>query len=266
MHLQIRNLWIGCALTGFLFACGEDVVPIDCSQEGPVISLGIVTDALSCSQATGSIKVSATQGKEPYEFLLNGTDEQTTGDFIELAAGIYNVSVRDANGCSATVENVSIKADDFNFDAEITPDNACLTGSGKVVINVEQNNPPYQFKIGTGFFGDDNAFSGLQEGNHTIAVQDNNSCIITLSVTVPRGFTGVSWENEIKPIMSTSCALSGCHNGVSRPDLRVYDNAKFYANSIKTKTKDKSMPRDGTLTQQQIDRIACWVDDGALEN
>jgi hypothetical protein len=174
--------------------------------------------------------------------------------------------VRDANGCIATVENISIKADDFDFEAEIMADNACLTGSGKVVIDVEQNNPPYQFRIGTGDFGDDNSFSGLQEGNHTIAVQDNSNCIITLMVTVPHGFTGVSWENEILPIMSTSCALSGCHNGVSRPDLRLYDNAKFYANSIKTKTKDRSMPRDGTLTQQQIDRIACWVDDGALEN
>jgi hypothetical protein len=67
--------------------------------------------------------------------------------------------------------------------------------------------------------------------------------------------------------MEKNCATTGCHNGVSRSnDFREYTSAKTFANSIKSKTQDRSMPFDGTLTQDQIDLIACWVDDGAVLN
>jgi hypothetical protein len=67
--------------------------------------------------------------------------------------------------------------------------------------------------------------------------------------------------------MDASCALTGCHNGVSRPDLRIYANAKKYSYQIKEFTQDRSMPFDGPpLQQSEIDLITCWVDDGALEN
>ncbi|HMI78783.1 MAG TPA: SprB repeat-containing protein, partial [Ferruginibacter sp.] len=240
--------------------------PVDCEKLGPILSLGLVTDAASCSISDGSIKVTASGGKEPYEFSLNDLPGQSDGQFNNVSAGIYTVILKDANGCSFFIENVAVKAADFSFDANITADNSCTSGNGAVVIEVSAGNPPYTYKLGNGTFADNNSFAGLSSGNHTISVKDNNGCSVSLSVTVPRGFTGTSWSNEIKPIMEKSCALSGCHNGSSRPDLRLFEKAKFYAKSIKSKTQDKSMPREGSLTQQQIDIIACWVDDGAIEN
>jgi hypothetical protein len=249
-----------------VFSCSDEEDPVDCEEVGPILSLGIVSDATSCSIADGVINVSATQGEEPYEFSLNGLSGQSSGQFNNLAAGIYTVKIKDANGCTDVIENVAIKAADFTFTADITADNSCLGNNGTVKIDVTDGNPPYTYKIGNGSFSDNNTFAGLGTGNHSISVQDNIGCSVTLSITVPRGLTGVSWTNEIKPIMESSCALSGCHNGSSRPDLRKFENAKFYAKSIKSKTQDGSMPREGTLTQQQIDIIACWVDDGALQN
>lgn len=249
-----------------LFACNEDVSPVDCEKDGPVISLGLVVNASTCGVTDGSISASASQGKEPYSFLLNDLPGQSTGKFENLPAGIYSVGVRDANGCVATVDNVFVNAVDFSFSATITADNTCLTGSGVVIINVSDGNPPYTYKLGNGTFSDNNTFSGLSHGSHAISVKDNNGCSVTLIVTVPRGATGTSWLNDIKPIIEVSCAKSGCHNGSSRTDLRIYENAKFHASSIKSKTKDRSMPREGTLTQDQIDIIGCWVDDGAPEN
>ena len=249
-----------------VFSCSDEEDPVDCEAVGPILSLGIVTDATSCSIADGVINISATQGLEPYEFSLNDFPGQSSGQFNNLAAGIYTVKIKDANGCTDEIENVAIKAADFTFAADITADNSCLGSNGAVTIEVTAGNPPYTYKIGNGSFSDNNTFAGLASGNHSISVQDNIGCSVTLSVTVPRGSSGVSWTNEIKPIMENSCALSGCHNGTSRPDLRKFETAKFYAKSIKSKTQDRSMPREGTLTQQQIDIIACWVDDGALQN
>ena len=253
-------------LSLLVLSCGDEEDPVDCETQGPILSLGIVTDATSCSIADGVINVSATQGKEPYEFSLNDSPGQASGQFNNLSAGIYTVNLKDANGCTSSIENVTIKASDFTFNADIVADNSCLGSNGSVTINVESGNPPYTYRIGNGSFSDVNTFAGLSTGNHSVTVKDNNGCSITLSLTVPRGQSGVSWANEIKPIMENSCALSGCHNGSSRPDLRKFENAKFYAKTMKSKTQDRSMPRDGTLTQQQIDLIACWVDDGALQN
>lgn len=250
----------------FIVSCNEDVNSVDCDKSGPAISLGVVVNAEQCSIANGSIKVSASEGKEPYEFSLNDQPGQASGQFENLAAGIYNVVVRDANGCTASVDNVFVKAEDFTFTAEITPDNSCLSGSGAVTIDVTSGSPPYTFKLGNGSFTESNSFMELAEGNHTISVKDDNDCTVILLITVPHGPTGVSWANQIKPIMQASCAKSGCHNGSSRPDLTKFENAKFYAGSMKSKTKDRSMPREGTLSQEQIDIIGCWVDDGALEN
>ena len=76
----------------------------------------------------------------------------------------------------------------------------------------------------------------------------------------------VSWQNDILPIMTTSCALVTCHDGVSRLDWRNYDQVKLYADQIKNETQEKSMPIDGPLAQHEIDLIGCWVDNGAPAN
>jgi hypothetical protein len=75
-----------------------------------------------------------------------------------------------------------------------------------------------------------------------------------------------SWQNDILPIMTASCATSGCHDGISRRDWTNYNEVKTYSASIKTRTQNKSMPFDGPLPQDQIDKIVCWVDNGALNN
>ncbi|MBL0743595.1 hypothetical protein [Chryseolinea lacunae] len=253
------------ALACFAVACSKEEDPIDCEKSGLFISLGTVVDATACGTADGSLKVFGSGGKEPYQFSLNGQTPQDLGQFNSLTAGIYNVTLKDANGCSTSVDNVTIKALDFSFAANILEDKSCLGSNGEVTIDVNKGNAPYQYKLGTGSFGDSNTFTGLEAGNHSITVKDNTGCLVTLSVTVPRGFSGTSWTTDIKPIIETKCALSGCHNG-TRPDLRVFDNAKLYAKSIKSKTQDRSMPFEGSLTDAQIALIACWVDDGALAN
>lgn len=246
-------------------ACSDDPEPIDCSASGPIISLGVVTQATSCSTANGSLQVSATGGKQPYSFSIGGT-AQPEGKFENLSAGVYTVSVTDANACSAFVENVSIKASDFTFATELTGDSDCLGANGQVKIIVEPTHPPYMYRRGTGSFVDNNIFTELPAGSHAFTVKDGNGCSVNLMVTVPRAQSGTSWENDIRPIIVRSCASSGCHNGSSRADLRVFENAKAQAARIKSRTQDRSMPREGTLAQSEIDLIACWVDDGALMN
>jgi hypothetical protein len=262
--MQYRLLAI---LFVFLAACSSDDEPVDCETAGPGITLGEITNATSCSAADGSVVVDVSGGVEPYQLFVNGQAAGTNASLTGLTAGTYSITVTDANNCSALLENVTILSQDFSFTTVLQANTSCLTGNGAVTVDVVQINPPYLFKIADGEFADDNFFTGLKTGNHMITIKDNNNCTVTLSITIPQGVTGTSWTNDIKPIMEKSCAITGCHNGVSRSnDFREYASVKSFAKSIKSKTQDRSMPFDGSLTQNQIDLIACWVADGALLN
>ena len=81
--------------------------------------------------------------------------------------------------------------------------------------------------------------------------------------------TVVSLENDVMPILLAQCTFSGCHNGdlgASR-DWTEKSTVIAKAAGIKGRTQTGSMPRSpGVLSQNQIDLIACWVDNGALDN
>lgn len=222
----------------------------------------MVTD---CALQDGSVYAQATGGKAPYTFILNGVI-QPDGNFEGIKAGVYTMIVRDYKGCEATTENIKVGAAGISFNTIVKENNSCLGSTGSITIDVTDGHPPFQYRREGGTFTDNNFFDNLAQGNYLLAIKDNFDCIYELNVNVPKGPTGVSWSTEILPIIQTSCAITRCHNGISRPDLRIYSNAKFYAAFIKSMTIDRSMPQEGTLTQAQIDLISCWVDDGALNN
>jgi hypothetical protein len=251
-------LWSACVY--------HDTAPTDCSASDLQISLDSVVAATNCSIRDGAIHLSVSGGKHPYNFYLNGI-LASDPPFESLAPGIYTVRVSDLNGCDSILTNISVGADGFIFTPFFEPDTECLSNNGSVVIDVSEGNPPFQFRIDGGTFGDENIFTELSHGLHTIEVKDHIDCVISLNVSIPRGETEVSWSADIKPIMTEYCATSGCHDGIARSnDLRKYATAKFYSKSIKSKTQNRSMPFNGSLSQRQIDLIACWVDDGAQEN
>ncbi len=248
-------------------ACSKDPEPFNCELTDLKISLGTKTNATNCKTPDGSIVVSASLGKEPYTFFLNDqTTGQPTGEFDALVPGIYSFSVTDGNGCLKSVNNIAIVGDNFSFSTTIQEDTECLGGNGEATIDVIGGNPPYTYNISGGTFSDVNSFTGLSSGNHSIGIKDVEACSVTLTITIPKGKSSTSWITDIKPIIETSCVKSGCHDGVSRPNLSVLPNAQKFKLEMKAETKSRNMPREGTLTQPQIDLIGCWVDDGGLNN
>jgi len=86
----------------------------------------------------------------------------------------------------------------------------------------------------------------------------------------------VSFDIDIEPIIDSKCAIvgdGGCHNGGNGASLdwRVFSNFKGKASSVKDRItrapgSDGKMPKIGTLTNDQIQLIVCWVDQGAKDN
>lgn len=83
-----------------------------------------------------------------------------------------------------------------------------------------------------------------------------------------------SFAEDIRPIIETKCAVSGCHNGDMGPDLNWTNFEKFHQRAasglVKYRVTNRIMPPSfspaGPLSQEQINTIACWADQGALNN
>ena len=82
--------------------------------------------------------------------------------------------------------------------------------------------------------------------------------------------SAVVFTSDIEPIINTNCAIMECHvaGGVS-PEFTSYEKIKDRAAEIKHETQVLHMPPPSSgisLSQSQIDQIACWVEQGAPRN
>lgn len=244
--------------------CSEDEggPKIDCDTEGPKIALGEVTEA-TCGEADGAITVTASGGDEVYQFTISNGTPQESGTFEQLSAGRYTVTVTDGNGCGASLSTTVTNFNGVQIAQIETEPSGCESAGGQISITATEGTPPYEYKLGSESYTSNHTFSGISAGNYTVTVRDSEACEFFESVEV---LTGVSLQNQILPIISNNCAVSGCHNGSQSPNLSAKSGVLSNASQIKNLTQSGAMPKEGSLTQEQINLIACWVDDGARDN
>ena len=234
---------------------------VDCTQSDLSLSINEISDA-DCGLVNGMVSVNVIGGKSPFVYSLNDGNPQNEGEFTALTAGNHFVKVVDGNGCEKEIELT------INNKGGVTAiTNSTVSGcgdlQGSITINASDGNEPYSYRIENGPEQNDPVFLGLGQGEYDVSVSDINGCEIIISTVV---FSGVSFAQSVSPIISSSCAVSGCHAGSQFPDFRVFTNIQNNAGQIRSRTQSGSMPRTGSITQNEIDLIACWVDDGALNN
>lgn len=239
----------------------EEPGPVDCMTNPVELSL-VSTEDSNCNATDGSLEVRASGGSGSYRYKLVGGSEQNSGVFSNLGAGVYEITAVDANNCADTLEVSVQNANGMNISFDTQP-SGCNGSDGTLSVTASDGTSPYQFKLNGGQATTTSTFSGLQSGEHELVVTDAAGCEVSQSVRVT---SGVSFQASISPIISNDCAVSGCHNGSQAPDLRTFKNIQDNASRIKTVTGNGRMPMGGTLTQNEIDMIACWVDDGAPDN
>jgi len=78
-----------------------------------------------------------------------------------------------------------------------------------------------------------------------------------------------SFSANIQPIISSRCAISGCHGAgsVNGPgELTTYQQIFNARSQIRPAVSSGLMPQGSSLTQAQINTIICWIDSGAPNN
>lgn len=255
-----------------VFSCSYNDFPkfADCSKSNLGLSVLSSQAPTICQAIDGSVTLLASGGESPYNYSLNGSQFQSSSSFPFLAPGSYVAVVQDAHNCQTSIA-VKLNSPESSLTANVVavPDSECIGDNGSITVEGLQGKAPYVYQFGSGAFSSQNSFSSLASGTYIVTVKDAQECPSVVGVVVPRQSTGVSYSKDIVAILQTNCTLSGCHNGDlgGSRDWRNYDNVKANALNIKTRTANKSMPAGGlTLTPEQIQLIACWVDDGANKN
>ncbi len=235
---------------------------IDCSQSSLTLVVDNSTDASSCTESDGQIMVGAQGGSGEYTFSMAATSN-STGVFQNLSAGTYLVTVRDNNLCDVTAE-VEVKAIGSTLSAttSVTPDSGCTNSNGVIALNATDGVMPYEFRLNDGAFSSTQVFSELGDGTQTVTIRDAEGCLLTLEVIVPKDPAAISFNDLIKPIIDTKCAIPSCHNGDLGASRNWTVNSTVLANAqnIKTRTQNRSMPPSGSLSLEQISLIGCWAD------
>ena len=143
-------------------------------------------------------------GSPPYTFSIDGTNFQTSGDFINLTPGIYYVSIKDATGIKVKYGFSIFRYCPVTVIASAT-DASCGNNDGTITLLAGNGVGPYLYSLDGISFQIANSFSGLAPGNYTITVKDFNGGLGILNNVV----IGTNC-----PLVSVTAASDTCNQSI----------------------------------------------------
>jgi hypothetical protein len=136
---------------------------------------------LSCfGNSNGQVDLTVSGAVSPYTYLWSNA--ATTQDISGLSAGIYTVTITDANGCrafdTATITSPSA------LNSAIASTNLQCSSNSNAAVNLTVNGGvlPYSFNWSNGSTAED--LSNLNAGTYQVTITDANACSSTASATV----------------------------------------------------------------------------------
>ena len=145
---------------------------------GPTVSATSTNE--NCGQNNGTATATPVGGFGAITYLWNNA--QTTATIINLPAGTYDVTVTDANSCTAfaSVSLIDIPGPTLNLVGFVNE--TCTYGNGSATVNAINGLAPYTYawSNGTSSVKDSN----LHAGTYTCTVTDANHCTAINTVTI----------------------------------------------------------------------------------
>ncbi|WP_224996631.1 SprB repeat-containing protein [Cesiribacter sp. SM1] len=253
------------AIVLFLLGCSGDPEPEPCQTPPAIVNVAIVN--ASCGNDNGSLQVQASGGSGALSYSLNNGSFQQSSQFSNLAAGTYTLKVRDEQGCTTEQQSAIAESSSLLASIQSSTNAGCGTSNGGVAISGTGGQGSYTYSLDGSVFQESASFSNLAAGQHTAYVKDAAGCVSSTDFSLLRG---TSFDGTVKSIIEANCAVAGCHvSGTGRANFTQFSQIQNNAAAIKEKTHSKIMPPPASgksLSAAEIAAIACWVDDGALQN
>ncbi|HMQ48158.1 MAG TPA: gliding motility-associated C-terminal domain-containing protein [Saprospiraceae bacterium] len=141
------------------------------NDDGPMINA--TAQPVSCAGAsTGSIDLDVLGGAAPFDFdWSNGASSQ---DISNVPAGVYSVTVTDANNCAAVLTAAILEPQPLSLSIEVTNSN-CGLADGSASASVSGGQMPYLYSWSNG--GTNASIDNLSAGVYLLTVTDGNGCM-----------------------------------------------------------------------------------------
>lgn len=143
------------------------------------------TNTTTCLATDGVVEVTPTGGTSPYSYQLDGGVSQTSNTFSGLGAGLYSVTISDANGCKVEIDQLI--DDPVTSTVTTTQTNVSCNGllDGSVSLTVTGGTTPILYSLDGGTTSQsESTFSGLGAGSYSITVTEDSGCRQTVSITI----------------------------------------------------------------------------------
>lgn len=166
----------------------------------------------------GVIDVSVAGGVGDYRYSISGgLQNQHLNKFTNLSANDYLISVRDTNGCSASMNvNLLEPAQELKSDVNIRGHVNCYGDStGIAEFSSTGGSGVVKFSIGNTYsFSTQTIFSNLKSQQYKVFAKDENSCVDSTSFIIQQSSSAVNIQNVLTNDVK-------CH-GESNGDITVF--------------------------------------------
>ncbi|MFH1320582.1 MAG: reprolysin-like metallopeptidase [Bacteroidota bacterium] len=143
---------------------------------------------VSCNgDSDGSATVTPSGGTAPYTYQWNDPALQITATATGLVAGNYNITVTDANGCTANDNETITEPDALSLSFSVTDASCGGCSDGAIDLTVSGGTSPYTYLWSNSATTQD--INGLLAGTYTVTVTDANGCTAIYSATVDETIT-----------------------------------------------------------------------------
>jgi len=149
------------------------------------ISLDEKVDVLCHDDSTGKIDISVTGGTLPYNYVWkdnfgNVYDRNVgnvfkDGDLSNIPAGLYDLTVTDANNCIATYSTEITQSEDLVIQIDKTDLNCYDSNDGSIKVTPSGGVAPYSYDWDD--FGNGDFRQNLSAGIYQVTITDSNGCI-----------------------------------------------------------------------------------------
>jgi gliding motility-associated-like protein len=149
------------------------------------LGVSAVSQQVNCfGEANGSIVLTANGGTSPYEFMSNGGAFQPSGSFNNLIAGVYNLRVRDLNGCLKDTV-ITITEPSLLTASATTVAATCNGNDGTITLTAGGGSPAYTYSTDSGYnYQASNIFTDSVGNYNFLFIKDDHGCIAQTTATI----------------------------------------------------------------------------------
>ncbi|MGV6862005.1 MAG: T9SS type B sorting domain-containing protein [Putridiphycobacter sp.] len=190
---------------------------------------------VSCNGGNdGSITVTGATGGTPgYTYSVNGGTFQTGATLSGLTAGSYVVTVKDANGCTITLNQTISEPTAIVVNETNNVPATCGLANGQTTVSANGGTGPYTYTLGVNT-NTTGAFNGLLANNYTVTVTDANNCTETINVIIGNSAGPVPSVDNTTDVVCAggfNGSVSIAVNGGTGPYTYELDNSGTFQNS-----------------------------------